>query len=194
MKKTRVQKNEQLFDIFTITFRVMTQFFKYPSLDFTLSETAKNTNLSKATVSRIIQELKAIGFVSVKDLGVIYRIKANADSPVYKREKVMYNLHMLIRNNIAEFLVQKFNTPRCIIVFGSYRKGEDDDGSDIDIAVEVHEGAKTGTFHFEELAAFEKTMGRKVSVQAFSRNGIDNNLFVNIANGVVLYGFLEVSK
>ncbi len=194
MKKTHVRKIEQLFDIFTITFLVMTQFFKYPSLDFTLSETAKNTNLSKATVSRIIQELKSIGFVSVKDLGVIYRIKANAGSPIYKREKIMYNLHMLIRNNITEILVQKFNTPRCIMLFGSYRKGEDDDGSDIDIAVEMPEGTKTGTFHFEELAAFEKTMGRKVAVHVFSRKEIDNNLFVNIANGIVLYGFLEVAK
>jgi predicted nucleotidyltransferase len=194
MKKTHVQKIEQAFDIFTKTHLVMTQFFKYPSLDFTLSETAKNTNLSKATVSRIIQELKAIGFVTVKDLGVIYRIKANGDSPVYRREKVMYNLHMLIRSNIVEFLIQKFNNPKCIVLFGSYRKGEDDKGSDIDVAIEVPEGTKTGIFRFEELKGFEKIMERHVNVQVYSRKEIDGNLFASIANGILLYGFLEVSK
>ena len=80
------------------------------------------------------------------------------------------------------------------MLFGSYRKGEDGDGSDIDIAVEVPEGAKTGIFHFEELAAFEKAMERKVTVHAFGRKDIDENLFVSIANGIVLYGFLEVAK
>ena len=63
MKKTRVQKNEQMFDIFTSTYLVMFHFFKYPSLDFTVSEVAKNTKLSKATVSKIIAELRQIGFV-----------------------------------------------------------------------------------------------------------------------------------
>lgn len=183
-----------MFDIFTITVTVMAQFFKYPSLEFTLSETAKNTNLSKATVSRIIQELKKIGFVTVRDLGVIYRIRANTDSLVYKREKVMYNLHLFFRNNITEFLAQKFNAPRCIVLFGSYRNGEDDRGSDIDVAVEVPEGIKTGVFHFEELTEFEKIMDRQVSVHVFNREEVDDNLFANVANGIVLYGFLEASK
>ncbi len=194
MKKTSVQKIEQAFDIFTKTYLVMMQFFKYPSLDFTLSETAKNTNLSKATVSKIIRELKTIGFVTVKDLGVIYRIKANGDNLFYRREKAIYNLHMLIRNNVVEFLAQKFNNPKCIVLFGSYRKGEDDKGSDIDIAVEVPEGMKTGIFNFEELKEFEKIMERRVTVQVFNRKDVNDNLFLNIANGIVLYGFLEVSK
>ena len=116
------------------------------------------------------------------------------DSPLYKREKIMYNLHMLVRSNIPEFLVQKFNAPRCIVLFGSYRKGEDADGSDIDLAVEVPEGAKTGAFNFEEFGEFEETIGRTVTVHVFSRKGMDDNLFVNIADGIVLYGFLEVSK
>jgi predicted nucleotidyltransferase len=183
-----------MFDIFTSTSIVMAHFFKYPSLEFTLSEIAASTSLSKATVSGIIKELKAADFVIVKDLGVIYRIKANVDGHIYRREKIIYNLHLLIRNNITEFLTQKFNTPRCVVLFGSYRRGEDDRGSDIDIAVEVPDGVKTGVYHYGELAAFEKMVERKVSVHAFSRKEIDGNLFMNVANGVLLYGFLEVSK
>ena len=183
-----------MFDIFTSTSLVMAHFFKYPSLEFTLSEIAVTTGLSKATVSGIIKELKAVDFVVVKDLGVIYRIKANVDSHIYRREKVIYNLHILVRNNITEFLVQKFSTPRCIVLFGSYRKGEDDRESDIDIAVEVPDGVKTGVYHYEELTAFEKAVERKVSVHAFNRKEIAGNLFASIANGMILYGFLEVSK
>ena len=152
---------EQSFDIFTSKYRVMTQLFMHPGMEFTLTEISGGTGLSKATVSRIVQKLRTTGFVSVQDLGVIYRIKANADSPIYKREKVVYNLHMLVRNNITEFLTQKFSTPRCIVLFGSYRKGEDGDGSDIDIAVEVPEGAKTGTA--------EKIRNRPCQLYSFGR-------------------------
>jgi predicted nucleotidyltransferase len=193
MKRTRVQINTQAFDIFTSTYLVMYQFFKYPSLDFTLTEIAQNTGLSKGTVSKIIKELRTIGFVNVLDLEVVYRIRANLESNIFRREKIASNYYTMIRSNIPEFLIQRYNNPRCIVLFGSYRKGEDNDGSDIDIAVEVSDGI-TGAFKFPDLAEFEKLVKRKITVHVFNRQDIDANLFVNIANGIVLYGFLEVSK
>lgn len=194
MKKTRVQKIKQAFDIFTSTALVMAQFYRYPTVEFSLSEIAGNTGLSKATVSRIIRELRDAGFVTVLNLGVVYRIKADGDSPVYRREKVAYNLHTIIRSNVTEFLAQKFDQPRCIALFGSFRKGEDDKGSDIDIAVETHEDSLNKTCRFREFEDLEKLLERRITVHLFNRKTIDANLFTNIANGIVLYGFLEVSK
>ena len=193
MKKTHVRKNELLFE-WTNTYVVMGHFFKYPSIEFTLSEVARNTGLSKASVSGIINNLREVGFVEIKDLGVVYRIRANADNYIYKREKIGYNFASLIRSNIVEFLVNKFRNPKCIIVFGSFRKGEDDRGSDIDIALEVSKGENTGIFVYSEFKEFEKLLERKVTVHAFERGKIDDNLFVNMANGIVLHGFLEVRK
>lgn len=193
MKKTRVQNIKQLFE-WTNTYIVMGHFFRYPSRDFTLSEVAKATKLSKGSVSGIISRLKAADFVKVVDLGVVYRIKANTNSGIYRREKIVFNLANLARGNVVEFLVNEFKNPRCIILFGSYRKGEDDEGSDIDIAVELPSGDKPGEFEFKEFCEFEKAVGRKVAVRSFCRDEIDKNVFLNIANGIVLYGFLEVRK
>lgn len=193
MKKTHVRKNELLFE-WTNTYIVMGHFFKYPSIEFTLSEVAKSTGLSKASVSGIINNLRAVGFIEIKDLGVVYRIRANVDNWIYKREKIGFNFASLIRSNIVEFLINKHKNPKCIIVFGSFRKGEDDRGSDIDIAVEVTKGEDTGIFEYPEFKEFEKLLERKVTVHVFERGRIDNNLFTNMANGIVLYGFLEVGK
>lgn len=194
MKKTRVRKKEQMFDIFTSTALVMMHFFKHPTIEFTLSEVAGHTNLSKSTVSKIIDALKRAGFLTIVDLGVVYRIRANLDGTLYKREKTAFNIYTILRSEIGGFLAKKFNNPKCIALFGSFRNGEDQRGSDIDIAVEVPDGEKTGNQRFEEFKQFEEMLERKIVVHVFNRKEVDHNLFHNIVNGVVLYGFLEVSK
>lgn len=193
MKRTRVQFIKQLFEI-TNTYIVMSHFFMHPGRDYTLSQVAKATNMSKSSVSGIIANLKNADFVKVVDLGVVYRIRANVNSHIFRREKIIFNLANLVRGNVVEFLINEFRNPKCIILFGSYRKGEDDEGSDIDIAVELPEGGRTGEFEFREFCEFEKAVGRKVAVRSFTRAGVDKNVFANIANGIVLYGFLEVKK
>jgi predicted nucleotidyltransferase len=172
----------------------MSLFFRYPNVDFTLSEVAKNTKLSKATVSKIIKAMKQLEFVTILDLGVVYRIRANAENPLYKKEKIAYNVTGIMRSNIAEFLIKEFKSPKCIILYGSYRKGDDDEDSDIDIAVEVPEGVETGIFEYKEFRELEDFANRKVAVHVFNRKEVDANVFMSIANGIVLYGLLEVSK
>ena len=45
-----------------------------------------------------------------------------------------------------------------------------------------------------ELSEFEKQIERKIQIHEFNKKVIDLNLFNNIANGIVLIGFLEVKK
>jgi len=194
MKKTRVQKNKQVFDIVTNTSIVMSLFFKYPGIEFALSEVARKTKISKATVSKIIANLKKCGFVEVINLGVVYRIRANTENWIYQREKIAHNFASIYRSNIVEFLVKEFNNPKCIVLLGSFRKGEDDKDSDVDIAVEVSGKIETGIFNYDEFREFEDIVGRKVAVHVFNRKKITNNVFTGIANGIVLYGLLEVHK
>lgn len=194
MKKTSVQKNKRLLDLITSTLVVMELFFKFPSISFSLSEVAEKTGLSKATVSKVIKNLHKAGIVSIEDLEVVYRIKAANEKWEYRREKIIRNIAAVVRSNISEFLMQEYKNPRCIILFGSFRRGEDDEGSDIDIAVETNGKDETGTFEFDEFRAIEKQLNRKISVHVFNREKIDKNVFMNIANGFVLQGLLEVSK
>jgi predicted nucleotidyltransferase len=194
MKKTRVQKIKQAFDIYTSTYLVMAHLFRYPTVEFSLSEIAEKTRLSKATVSRIIRELRGQEIVTIVDLDVVYRIRANTDGWVYRREKIAYNIQRIIRSNVVEFLAKHFNNPKCIILMGSFRRGEDGMTSDIDIAVEVADEIEPKDMHFEEFTDFEENIGRKVQVHVFNRKNVDDNVFLNMANGMVLYGLLEVSK
>ena len=193
MKKTRVQKKQAL-DFITSTLVVMELFFKFPNISFSLSEVAEKTGLSKATVSKVIKNLHNANIVNIEDLEVIYRIKAANENWEYRREKIIRNIAAVVRSNISEFLAQEYKNPKCIILFGSFRGGEDDEGSDIDIAVEVSGKNETGLFEFNEFKVIENELNRKISVHVFNREKIDRNFFTNIANGVVLYGLLEVSK
>ena len=70
-------------------------------------------------------------------------------------------------------------------MFGSYRRGEDVESSDIDIFVECADEPVN-------VAQFEKKLGRKIELHfkedftAYSKE-LKNNLI----NGIVLSGFLE---
>jgi len=194
MKRTRVRKNKQAFEKLGSVLVVMGLFFKYPNTEFSLSDVARKTDLSKSTVSKILNALRQQQFVEVSDLGIVYRIRANTGNWVYQREKIASNLASIYRSNIVDFLAKEFNNPKCIVLFGSFRKGEDDEDSDIDIAVEVSKGTETGSFEYDEFKEFEKMVNRKVVVHAFTRKKVDRNVFTAIANGIVLYGLLEVSK
>ena len=78
-------------------------------------------------------------------------------------------------------------------MFGSYRKGDDTDKSDIDLAIEI---VGNEDIKIVQLGAIPQIGYRKnvpVNLHIFSRNKIDLNLFNNIVNGIVLEGFLEAS-
>jgi len=94
----------------------------------------------------------------------------------------------------VEFLAKEYNNPKSIILFGSFRKGEDVSSSDIDIAIEKEETKEYKTLFLKELADYEKFIRRRIQLHEFNRKIVDIHIFNNIANGIVLYGFLEVKK
>ena len=66
--------------------------------------------------------------------------------------------------------------------------------SDIDIAIENDETKSYEIIGLRELSEFEKAIDRKIQIHIFNRKEIDIHVFNNIANGIVLFGFLEVKK
>ena len=87
-----------------------------------------------------------------------------------------------------------FKNPKAIVLFGSFRKGEDLSNSDIDIAIETSEANEYKIIGLRELIEFEQIIGRKIQIHLFSRENVDIGVFNNIANGILLWGFLEVKK
>lgn len=172
--------------------RVIEVLYKYPNKEFSLSELAKEAGVAKAHIGKILDELYKIGFIEIVKLSKIWRIKANRRSWIFVKSKIIYNLNFVYQSGLVEFLDEQFNHPKSIVLFGSFRKGDDLSASDIDIAIEVDKTEDYSTVYLKELSEFEGTINRKIQLHLFNKKNVDLNVFNNIANGIVLFGFLEV--
>ncbi len=207
MKRLLSSKKEQLFDRKTSGDKIASVFYLDPYREFTLTEVSKLAGVSKSMTSIILKEMEEAEFITIEELGKkLWRVKANFGSRDFRNWKIINSLEQIFASPIVGFLVDKLN-PKTVILFGSFRWGEDRKGSDIDIAVEMIEKTELKTMSLSRLADqkkehgfakeirdFENEIERNVQIHAFSKENIDNNLFNNIANGIVLYGFLEVNK
>ncbi|MBI2129939.1 nucleotidyltransferase domain-containing protein [Candidatus Woesearchaeota archaeon] len=168
--------------------------FRFPEKEFSLNDLAREASVAKANIGNILGSFQEAGLITIEKLTKIWRIKANQANLFYRRNKIVYNLAAAYNSGIVEFLVDYFKNPKALVLFGSFRKGEDLSNSDIDIAVESDEAKDYKIMELRELSEFEKIFGRKIQIHLFSRKNIDINVFNNIANGIVLWGFLEVKK
>ena len=172
--------------------KVLNWFFAYPTREITLTDLTKLVNISKTTANRIVTQLADEEFLKIEKLGKLWRISCNQSHPYNMTLKIAYNLSLIYQSGIIERVLELIPNPTSMVLFGSYRKGDDIESSDIDIAVE--------TLGDEEMHIIEEgivpNMGYrkniKVNLIKFCRNKIDLNMFANIANGILLYGFLEV--
>ena len=174
--------------------KVIEILFKYPEKEFSLSDLAKEAGVAKANIGSILNEFQKEEIISIEKLSKIWRIKADQTNWLFVKSKILYNLGFVYRSGLIEFLIDYFKNPKVIVLFGSFRKGEDISSSDIDIAIESNDIKEYEITILKELSEFEKIISRKIHVHLFNRKKIDSNLFNNIANGIVLWGFLEVKK
>jgi len=194
MKKPIVSKKYREFYIETAKQRVFDVLLRYPEKEFSLSELARSAKVAKANIGDIINELKEIEFIQIIKFSNLWRIKANQSNWGFIRSKIVYNLNFIYQYNLVEFLIDYFGNPKSIILFGSFRLGRDISNSDIDIAIEREDFEEYKSVRLKELERFEEEIGRDIQIHLFNRNNVDINVFNNIANGIVLFGFLEVKK
>jgi len=95
------------------------------------------------------------------------------------------SIQKIYDSKLIDFLSEIFN-PKCIVLFGSFSKGEYDKTSDIDIFLQAEE--KT-----YDLSKHEKKL--KHTINLFFESDltkISNELFNNIINGIKLAGYIKV--
>ncbi|MBS3093524.1 nucleotidyltransferase domain-containing protein [Candidatus Pacearchaeota archaeon] len=157
-----------------------------------LNDLASQLSISKTNARTIVLQLVEEGFLSLKELGRLWRISCNKSHFFNYTIKIAYNIENIYESNILGEIRKVIPNSRAIILFGSYRKGDDTEKSDIDIAVEVidNEDLRINQLGIIHEIGFRKNV--PVNLHIFSRNKIDLNLFANIANGILLDGFLEV--
>ena len=172
--------------------KVLIWFFSFPYREIGLSDLAEALKISKATANLVVKELEKNEFLNIEVLGRVWRISCNPKHVYNHTKKIGYNLEMIYASPIISAIYELFPNPKYIILFGSYRKGDDTEKSDIDIAVEILGEKEMEIIKLGILPELGFRKNVPVNVHVFSRNKINPNLFANIANGIVLDGFLEV--
>lgn len=167
-------------------------FFSFPNVSLGLNDLSEALKISKTTAKRVVLQLMEEGFLKREILGKIWRISCDPNHPYNFTRKICYNLTLIYESSILKIIHDQIKNPRAIILFGSYRKGDDTEKSDIDIAVEVLGNEEVRIEQLVEVLNFGNRKNVLINLYVFSRNKVDLNLFANIANGIVLDGFLEV--
>lgn len=167
---------------------VLSFFFLFPTRSHNLIGISRIVGIAHTSVKKNLTALVKLGFITE-----MFEKKGKRKFPVYKAKrenmlfqqyKLLYNLRFLYESNLIKYMEEKLS-PRTIIVFGSYRRGEDVEDSDIDIYVECREENIM-------LQTFEKKLGRKIELH-FNEDfaSYSKELKNNIINGIVIGGFLE---
>ena len=183
-KLQQVKKSEAIF-------KIIYWFFAFPEKEISLNDLAKNVGISKTNANKIVTYLVKEDFLKKEILGKTWRISCNPAHKYNITLKIPFNLGQIYESRIIDKIMKKIPNAKSIILFGSCRKGDDTEKSDIDIAVEIVENTELEISKMGNLEQFGYRKNIPINLHIFSRNKIDLNLFSNIANGIVLSGFLE---
>ena len=104
-----------------------------PTTKFSMRELAKMAGISAPTASIAIKILEKNGLLKIDYVGKTAQVAANIENPAFRDLKRAYNFYSIIE--LKNFIIEEFNHPKAVVVFGSYSKGEDMEKSDIDIAI-----------------------------------------------------------
>lgn len=156
--------------------KVLAVFYENPGKRFTVRDIAKKTKIPKSSVSNYINELKKNGLILDS---------TGSNSLLFKIKKTNFYIEKMVEIGLVDHIVEKLN-PSCIILFGSFRKGESDKDSDIDIFIESNKKDI-------DLTKFERKLNHKI--QLFIEDDIHklpDRLFNNVVNGIKLWGSFKV--
>ncbi len=186
LKNVNVNKLERAYD------RCLIWFYAYPNSRIGLNELTKSINSSKTATKQVVESLINENFLAKEIIGKSWMLSVNPKHSYVLTRKMPYHLSKIYQSNVIEAVYKEIPQARSIILFGSYRWGTDIETSDIDIAVETLDNKELEIRKLGTIRALGYRKNVVVNLHIFSRNKIDLNLFANIANGIVLDGFLEV--
>jgi len=165
--------------------KILKLFFSYPATTFQIRGAAKILKMPKSSVNYRMAQLLKHGLIKKVKTGVFPSFVANAGSEKYRFYKLQDAMEDMIDSGLVEY-IDKETQPRCIILFGSFSKGEYDADSDIDIFVQASEKTLN-------LAKYEKKLRHTINILFEpDLNKISSELFNNVLNGVKLRGYIKI--
>lgn len=165
----------------TIDMRVLHWFFTHPTTPTGLRELTRALDVSLPSVSNAINELEQHELVTVHARKPVARIQANRNT-AFIRAKRIANLEQLYTSQLIDAIQDAHPSAHAIICYGSYARGEDDEKSDIDIAVTTPVNPDFTT------EPYETRLHRTIHLT--SLHNAPELLVKNINNGVIMQGAL----
>jgi len=170
---------------------VLELFFQEPTKGHYLLEISRKIKLAHTSVKKNLKQLIKEGLITetIEKRGKrkfpIY--SANINNPDFKEKKKQHNLQEIMQSGLVKHIEEKL-TPKSIVLFGSYQRGEDTEDSDIDLFIEYKEEKI-------DITKYESELKRKIQLH-FNKDftTYPKELKNNIINGIVLKGFLEAYK
>jgi len=164
---------------------VLQRFFDFPRKAFLMRELSRAVRLSVPSVRLHVKALLAEGLL-VKDKAGLYPVfRAARENPLFK---LLKNQNIVLRLHQSGLVgaLESAAYPSCIVLFGSASRGEDTEESDIDLFIQTK-------LVKIDLGRFEAVLHRKINM-LFEPDlkTIGPELLNNLANGVVVYGYLKV--
>ena len=158
--------------------KIMQMFFENPQKTFTLRIISKQTKIPLSSVQRYVEQLKKSNLITLSN-------KAE-NTPYFKVRKTQFFINKMFTSGLIDYLEKQLQ-PSVIILFGSIRKGESDQTSDIDLFIETQK-IKT-----VDLSKFEKKLKHKIELHLKENiNELPKRLFNNIINGIKLRGYINI--
>lgn len=163
-------------------------FFKYPNKGFRIRELNKILGIAAKSLYVYLNYFEKMTLIKITNEYGLKIYRANLDSKQYKIEKSGYNLSQLYKSKIVDEINLKYDFPT-IILFGSYAKGENNENSDIDIAIISKINVDLDISKYENILNHQIQI---LNIKDFSK--LNKELKNNLINGKILSGYLEVFK
>ena len=167
--------------------KILDLFFEEPSKQFQIREISREINLAHTSVKIHLDDFVNNNWIKKIKTSIYPAYVANTEDSEFKLLKQIIIIKKIHDVKLIEFIQEKLS-PKCIILFGSARKGEHTKNSDIDLFVESREKDI-------DLSYFERKL--KHEIELFFSESIDtlsDELLNNIVNGVKLSGYLRIKN
>lgn len=159
--------------------KILEVFYENPGKQFTVRELARLINIPRSTTHKYLVSFKKENLITSNN-------SSNDDYLLFKIKKINYYAEKIVESGLIDQIISKLS-PSCIILFGSFRKGESYSQSDIDLFVETQ---LSNTINLEK---YEKKL--KHTIQIFTEtdiNKLPEKLLNNVVNGIKLFGSFNI--
>jgi predicted nucleotidyltransferase len=164
--------------------KILELLFKFPNKNFHIREISRTLKISPPSIAKAIKELLKENLIETEKNFFLW-VKANWRNQDFINLKRIHNIKSIYNSGLFRYLDEKFPLIT-ITLFGSYCRGEDNENSDIDIA--IIQTKETGL----ELEKFEKILGKNIHIEFIDMDKINKELKSSIVSGVILKGYIKL--